>query len=86
MRKPYAPSLRRLAPPAEIFPYSHVFAALHPVPAEAYVVPSYVVVPRDPLRRVPRGPFTLGDYSYTRAGLHHAHFGSCALRNLGRLA
>ncbi len=38
---------------------------------------------QDPLRNVPRGDFTLADYSYNRARLCQREFGNCALSSLG---
>jgi hypothetical protein len=43
--------------------------------------PSLRPIP-DPPRAVPRGRFTLDDYSYDDADLCHAHFGNCELPSL----
>lgn len=40
----------------------------------------------DPLRNVPRGNFTLADYSYEGADLCQNEFGNCRLPNLGKVA
>lgn len=43
----------------------------------------HILANHDPLRNVPRGPFTLADYSYERADLCHAQFGNCRVPSLG---
>lgn len=42
-----------------------------------------VLANHDPLRNVPRGEFTLDDYSYTRANLCQCEFGNCSIPSLG---
>jgi hypothetical protein len=45
-----------------------------------------ILAAHDPLRNIPRGSFTLGDFSYERADLCQNEFGNCQLRNLGARA
>jgi hypothetical protein len=86
--RPPAPNLRSFADPeGPWLTYSQVRATLPPVPAEQMVaLPAALVIPADPLRSVPRGSFTLGDYSYEGSSLCHHEFGNCALPHLGERA
>lgn len=45
-----------------------------------------ILAKHDALRNVPRGDYTLDNYSYELADLCHNEFGSCELRNLGKVA
>lgn len=42
-----------------------------------------VLASHDPLRNVPKGPFTLADYSFERAGLCHHQFANCSVPSMG---
>jgi hypothetical protein len=86
--RPFAPALRSFADPeGPWLTYSQVRATLPPVPAEQMVtLPAALVIPADPLRKVPSGSFTLKGYSYERAGLCHSEFGNCELPHLGERA
>jgi hypothetical protein len=91
MSRPPAPNLRRYADPeGEFLTYAQVRATRHPVPAEQHVMPprrvTLVAAYPDPLRSVPRGSYTLDDYTYEGADLCHNEFGSCRLPNLGARA
>lgn len=51
--------------------------------AGAPVRPVRIVASHDPLRNVPRGNFTLDDYSYDDSDLCHSDFGNCRMDSKG---